>query len=123
LPTRGTVFIWRDAAGAPVVELLSLRQEQHARGRSAALGVLLVLVVLLVLSAWPRLASTLARFWPEQLVLVALAGTVLWGPSLVGGALALAGALMRLALVAAWIRRRRPQVVVATNSVGSSAKP
>jgi hypothetical protein len=124
LPTRGTVYYWRAAPSVvpPVVEMLSACQEQQVQGQVAAQCVLLTLLVLLLLTTWPRLLRRLGLLVPALALVGALAGTRFWGISLVGAGLFLLAVLGQSVLIADWLQRRRLQPAVAGSAVGSAAK-
>jgi hypothetical protein len=108
LPTRGTVFLWPGAPGSapPTLTLLSVRQEMQEHAWLGGRWVLLTLFIFLVLTAMPRVLGWLASLWPELLLLLALAGCLLWGFSLIAAALFAAALAARFFLAGAWIRRR-----------------
>jgi hypothetical protein len=106
---RGTPVYWRTQGNdrppsVQVVPLASLRT-QEALAATEVLGVLLLGIW--ILGHLPRLALWLRRLWPEQLLVLALVGWHVLGPSLVGvclAALALGGRLLTLLW---WLSRRR----------------
>src|SRR5262249_32762029 len=99
---------WPDWSGRPVylrtsgnlqslgVTLTSL--DTRAQGRAVSASVLLLLVVALAWLAalWPRLATVLRFFWPEQAILLGALLGLLWGWWVVFLALAVVGVWARI---------------------------
>jgi hypothetical protein len=99
LPERGLPLVY--SVGQAVREpLLRATSTSDVRFSVVASQLLLVgFVALLILSTMPRLLRKIPLFWPEQLMGLALVGTLMLGPSLVGLGLFLAGLAGRLAWI------------------------
>jgi hypothetical protein len=105
LSVRGTPVYWltgaADPAPAPQLQALAVRQRREAL---VATGLLLALLLgVWILAHLRRLVSWLRRLWPEQLLLFALVGWQVFGPSLVGMALVLVALGARLLILAVWL--------------------
>jgi hypothetical protein len=102
LPARGQMLRWQAPANGSLPALrLQSDLEKARRWSWVDIGAILAgLTVLLILSSLPWAVNWLARLWPEQLLLVAVAGSLLWGFGPLAAALVVMGLAARLVLVA-----------------------
>jgi hypothetical protein len=106
LPARGQTLYWHASAGSspPALEVQSAQDAAREHIWVEIAAMLVLLAGLLVLTTMSRVVNGLARLWPEQFLLLALAGSLLWGFSLVAAVLVAAALAVRLALTLARLR-------------------
>jgi hypothetical protein len=111
LVDRGTPVRWRTLPGdgPPAPQLQPESAWQTGEAIVATEVFLGLLLGIWFLSYFPRLVGVLRRLWPEQLLLIALAGWAAFGPSLVGVGLVLLAILARIVILAYWLGVRLRQ--------------
>jgi hypothetical protein len=126
LADRGTPHSWQGtAAAAPRPRLAAAAAEQTRLTLGASLLLVAALAAVWLLAYFRRVAAALRHLLPEQLVLVAAAGWLVFGVSLVAVLLLVVGVGARLVLatgaVRRWWRREPAAALPAGSSVGSVA--
>jgi hypothetical protein len=124
LPDRGTPLYWQGStdAAAPQPRLQTEQVQEARRELSTSLALLCVLVLVGILSYFPRVLLWVCRFWPEQMALI---GCLIWltnGPPLVAYVLVRLAVLGRVLEVGLWLYRhwQRP---AATESATMNGHP
>ena len=111
---RGTPVYW--AATLPIdpprVTLAAAATRPAAWGTRLLTIYLALLAGAVLLSFFPRLAHAARAFWPEQMLVLGVAGWALLGPTWMFVFLILAGVLGRLVHLAGWLGSLRPKPVV-----------
>jgi hypothetical protein len=126
LPGRGTPHYWQGPSDeAPRLRLTPLAEEKTRQALGATLLLAAGLAAVGLLAYLKRVAAVLRQLLPEQLVLLAAVGWLLFGGSLVAVLLLALGLGSRLLLltwaVQRWWQRRAPAAADASSGVGSVA--
>jgi hypothetical protein len=127
LPFQGTATYWLPSPNevAPRVVLVAIADAEEARAGRAGIAWLTLLVVILILSFFPRTVARWSILWPEQIAFMGIACWAIFGPNLLAVLLVILGVSMRLLwaghLFLDLIRGPRPQAGQA--ATGSSARP
>jgi len=119
---QGTPSYWEAATsdGLPQIQLIALEVQQTQRAFGLTGLILVVFLIAWTLPHFPRLVAWMRALWPEELILCALLGMLVYHPNLGFWLIVLFGILARLIYTTAWglalLHRRMP----ATASSGSS---
>jgi hypothetical protein len=119
LPERGTPSYWRSSEQDPRFVFRSLQQRQTREALTASVWLLVLVLLVGVLSYFPRVVAWLQAFWPEEVALLAWLGWQAYGFSWIGLVLVIVAGYARVLWLMHWIPgllHRKPPAPAATGS-------